>query len=273
MDPSLACIQPTCYGGRGVFAARPLPKDTLILTATPYASVIYRVYRKEVCAECLAYAFDANRNTWNVKHDPAGVWFCSPSCRDAWLSQHGTLEEALHQVVERLSQMKKTAKSPAVAPIPTLPTQQTIDDAWNGPLTLSTSLSELELDTVRFVISGILRRSRYPDTWSDLLNLQDNELAYIRAHPEGLASFLRIGTFVCEALKNHQFEFDVLGMVRQILARDQGNVFGMYEMEGDTEMFGFAMYAWGSYFNHGVCSFSGVDSMHLLRVYDLRLHA
>ncbi|KAK0234999.1 hypothetical protein EDD85DRAFT_841399 [Armillaria nabsnona] len=40
--------------------------------------------------------------------------------------------------------------------------------------------------------------------------------------------------------------------VRAILARDQGNVFGLYDMStsGDSEMLGFAMYIWGSYFDH-----------------------
>ncbi|KAF8915674.1 hypothetical protein CPB85DRAFT_1432697 [Mucidula mucida] len=246
MDPSIACIKATAYGGRGVFATKSIPKDTLILTATPYASVVYHVFRKEVCAECLAYAFDSNRNTWNVKHEPAGVWFCSTVCCDAWVAQHGTLEETLHKSMERLA---KTGKAFIVGKVLAV-TKESINEAWRRPLKWSTSLSELELDTARFVVSGIIRRHQYPDSWTDLLQLQDNELAYITAHPEGLASSLRIGAFVFEAVKAVKFDFDVLDMVRQMLARDQGNAFGLYEMEGDTEMFGFAMYTWGSYFNH-----------------------
>ncbi|KAF9025277.1 SET domain-containing protein [Hymenopellis radicata] len=246
MDPNTACIKATAYGGRGVFATKSIPKDTLILTATPYASVVYHVYRKEVCAECLAYAFDSNRNTWNVKHEPAGVWFCSTVCCDAWIVQHGKLAESLHKSMERLAKMGKASIVGAVLAV----TKESINEAWRRPLKLSTSLSELELDTARFVVSGIIRRHQYPDSWTDLLQLQDNELAYLTAHPEALASSLRIGAFVCEAVKAVKFDFDVLDMVRQMLARDQGNVFGLYEMEGDTEMFGFAMYTWGSYFNH-----------------------
>ncbi|KIK57318.1 hypothetical protein GYMLUDRAFT_172774, partial [Collybiopsis luxurians FD-317 M1] len=58
----------TPYGGRGLFATHFIPKDTLLHTSSsPFASVIYRKYRKEVCADCFAYSFESNRNTWNIK--------------------------------------------------------------------------------------------------------------------------------------------------------------------------------------------------------------
>src|SRR5688572_1109915 len=86
-DP-LFHIQPTSYGGRGIFATQRTPQGTLIHTChEPYASIIYRDFRKEVCGNCFKYAFDEGRNTWNVRLDAqpgSGVWFCGIGCRDSW---------------------------------------------------------------------------------------------------------------------------------------------------------------------------------------------
>lgn len=114
-------------------------------------------------------------------------------------------------------------------------------------------MSELELDSARFIVSAILQRHRYPETWKEVLNLQDNELLFTRLHPEMLESHLHLGVLVREATKAARilFSFDVMQATRQILARDYGNVFGLYEEKDDTEMFGFAMFTTASYFNHG----------------------
>ena len=63
-------IQPTAYGGRGAFARSLIPKGTLILSCPgPYASVIFRRFKREVCAWCFAYAFESGKRKWSVKLD------------------------------------------------------------------------------------------------------------------------------------------------------------------------------------------------------------
>jgi SET and MYND domain-containing protein len=122
----------------------------------------------------------------------------------------------------------------------------------------------MELDTVRFIISAIVRRYIHDsvqtapllNTWADLLKLQNNELQFHRGRPHALESHLRIYTFVRRIVLSVPALAPYLAtseMVRAILARDPGNVFGMYEMneEGDSEMLGWSMYVSASFFNHG----------------------
>jgi len=272
--------QPTWYGGRGLFAIQDIPKGTLLHTCpAPYASVIYRVFRKEVCGLCFAYAFDAHRNAWNIKLEAgSGIWFCSETCRDDWIRDEnvGQVVEAMNAAIDRLAKiMEKRAAGQVARPV--LPvksiTQEVIDLAWaaaeNAALRTDMQpgsdpvLDDMELDTVRFIVSAIVRRYIQDSTqtaplfnsWVDLLQLQNNELKFYQGRPLALASHLSIYTFVRRIVLSLPVLAPYLAtseMVRAVLARDPGNVFGMYEMndEGDSEMLGWCMYVSASYFNH-----------------------
>ncbi|KAF8201339.1 hypothetical protein K438DRAFT_1821835 [Mycena galopus ATCC 62051] len=267
----------TWYGGRGLFAIQDIPKDTLLHTCpSPYASVIYRVFRKEVCGLCFAYSFDARRNAWNIKLEAvgSGIWFCTETCRDDWIRDEniGQLVEEMNAAVDGLAKkMDKAAAGHVVLPPvpsvkPTAITQESIDSAWTAAENAAVRtgsmqhgsapepvLSEMELDTVRFVLSAIVRRYIQD-------SLQNNELQFYRGRPAALASHLSIYTFIrrvillsgSKSLLALQPYLATSEIVRAVLGRDPGNVFGMYEMndEGDSEMLGWCMYVSASYFNH-----------------------
>ncbi|KAJ7176791.1 hypothetical protein C8R46DRAFT_1077337 [Mycena filopes] len=273
--------QDTWYGGRGLFAVQDIPKGALLHTCfSPYASVIYRVFRKEVCGLCFAYAFDARRNTWNLKLEAGtGIWFCSETCRDGWAQDDtvGQLVGAINSAVDKLAKSMDKRSDSDKTVYPALPvniSQEMIDLAWvaaeKGSLARDAQpatvpvLSEMELDNVRFILSAVVRRYAEDSTtqtppllnsWTDLLELQNNELQYIRGRPHALASHLRVYLFVRRVVLSVPALAPYLAtseMVRAILSRDAGNVFGMYEMneEGDSEMLGWSMYVSASYFNH-----------------------
>lgn len=275
-------LQKTPYGGRGLFSIQPIPKDTLLHTcASPYAAVILRVFRKEVCGQCFAYAFDANRNAWNIKseaQDGHSVWFCGVSCRDVWAAEQdiggllGLMNAAVEKLVKRMKKPKEGDKLPPKHILrPENVTLETLDLAWKAAERINTKpgsdpvwLNELELNTARFVISGIVRRyledtmqtprSDGALSWSELLALQNNEAQHIRSHPHILESQLRVYTFLRRVVVPVlQPYIETSETVRAILARDHGNVFGMWDMSatGDSEMLGWSMYVSASYFNHG----------------------
>ena len=147
------------------------------------------------------------------------------------------------------------------------------------------AMSEFELDTVRFVLNGLITRAiqevspltssaATAGVWADLLALQDNEYALIRSKPHILASHIRIYGFIRQFVHlarsvwktkevgvGYESAFQVLWRlvstsetVRAILARDHGNVFGIWDTAPDdeeSEMLGWGLYVSGSYFNHG----------------------
>ncbi|EGO01217.1 hypothetical protein SERLA73DRAFT_134509, partial [Serpula lacrymans var. lacrymans S7.3] len=58
----------TPTSGRALIATRTIPADTPILIApAPFAHVIYRTFRKEVCAACFKYARDDGKMVWNIR--------------------------------------------------------------------------------------------------------------------------------------------------------------------------------------------------------------
>lgn len=332
-SPSNICfnVLPTSYG-RGAFATVNMPKDTLVLEcAAPYASVILRKFRKEVCAWCFKYSFENGKNAWSVRLDSvdSGVWFCDGMCRDTWLRDEGAsgLRGAVNAVLGKLLNKRKPQKA---RPGSTDTPLSFLDDLQSGTFTaevinktwimaeniftatadfsreLQLDLNEFELDTARFVLDALIRRclempshfgtcttftdnlaipsispggSTTPTTfsgnWSDLLELQNNELAHIEAQPCILTSHIRVYAFVCQVmslalrdlrkrfnlvdadpqlLENIRFFTSKSETVRAILARDHGNVFGIWDtaLGDDSEMLGWGMYVFGSYFNHGM---------------------
>ncbi|KAF9447360.1 SET domain-containing protein [Macrolepiota fuliginosa MF-IS2] len=108
-------IAPTPYGGRGAFASKHIPKDTLILSCeAPYASVVCRKFRKEVCAWCFSWSWEvARKGNWSISvplepqrvvngstprknvtgNGPnGGVWFCQEKCRNDWIDDGEDME-------------------------------------------------------------------------------------------------------------------------------------------------------------------------------------
>ncbi|KAG6907384.1 hypothetical protein DXG01_009075 [Tephrocybe rancida] len=272
------CLRTTPYGGRGLYATEHIPKDTLLVTCdSPYATVIFKKFRKEVCGHCFAYAFEARRNTWNIKLDGQegnGVWFCTAECRDAWSKEQNVegLQGLMNTTIEKLLKtMKEPTSSSPLAVESMRPEDITLefhDLAWKNaeemyarPRYPIACLDELELDTVRFLVSAIVRRyfeDKNPTivasfSWTALLALQNNELQHIRSRPHMLDSHLRIYGFLRKAMVPLLLPYvKTSEMIRAILARDQGNVFGLWDTSttGDNEMLGWSMYLSGAYFNH-----------------------
>src|ERR1700678_3859656 len=120
-------IQPMAYGGRGAFARSFIPKGSLVLSCSgPYASIIIRSFKREVCAWCFAYAFESGKRTWSVKLDVvdrngAGAWFCSEGCRETWTADYQAgddgvgwwldINSALEKSVAQIGKRGKSGKS------------------------------------------------------------------------------------------------------------------------------------------------------------------
>jgi hypothetical protein len=188
-------IQPTAYGGRGAFARSFIPKGTLILSCPgPYASVIFRRFKREVCAWCFAYAFESGKRKWSVKLDEvdrngAGAWFCSGSCRETWTTDYQAGDDGvgwwldINSALEKsIAQIGKRGKSDNAIPSTSClaflddllreeVTPEFIDQAWNlvqevsfeeskqGARTPWTEeLNEIEQDTVRFMLDALMRK-------------------------------------------------------------------------------------------------------------------
>lgn len=104
--------------GYGVFSTHDIPSQTeLLISSSPSACVIYRTFRKEVCAWCFKY--ERGRN-WKVKltitaredgdRPPAasnggGMVFCCEDCRNAWYNEYGDVAleayDALESYIQR----------------------------------------------------------------------------------------------------------------------------------------------------------------------------
>ncbi|KAG1769841.1 SET domain-containing protein [Suillus occidentalis] len=265
MTRSLIDLQTTPYGGRSLFAIQPIARGTNIFACeVPFAHVIYKDYRREVCAQCFAYAASTSRSigdprTWSIRslHE----------CKVTWES--GVIGPLIADVNALLSKAKiatrsqsnqpRTAADPILPNIPTAQiTQDCIDKAWadvenfvSSRTRLSSYCSTMNLEDMEFEISRSVASAivqRY---------VSDHRLANLTASSATPSSdlwaeaHLRVYAFLRHSLPMHLKSYVL--MARIMLARDTGNAFGIWDGDSKDEMVGWGLWVGASYFNHSCC--------------------
>ncbi|KIK39557.1 hypothetical protein CY34DRAFT_808181 [Suillus luteus UH-Slu-Lm8-n1] len=187
MTRPLVDLQTTPHGGRSLFATQPITRGTNIFACeVPFAHVIYKDYRREVCAQCFAYAASTSRSigdprTWSIRScmraTAETVWFCTDECKVTWES--GVIGPLIADVNALLGKAKIATRSQSARDghDPILPnistaqiTQDYIDEAWvdvenfvSSRTLLSSycstmNLEDMELEISRSVASAIVQR-------------------------------------------------------------------------------------------------------------------
>jgi len=264
-SPHFTLLQ-TPQGGRSLFASRSIPAGTLIhVSHGPFANVVFREFRKEVCAWCFAY------DGWKGLHCKAGGGerFCGEGCRDLWLQDgkrgDGIRDKVLKAMDTAARRMRKLKRPPAASPdveVDPRPAEIAWKIAESLPIQACIQLDEMELQIALFVSSALV--SIYLDSLSvdkrtlapSHLTLQQNELAHILSRPYILATHTRIYQFLRAALMDvpefAAYVGDGGASIRGVLSRDAGNSFGIWEevTGGEAEMFGWGIWVDASFFNH-----------------------
>ncbi|ANB12185.1 Set6p [Sugiyamaella lignohabitans] len=114
-------VRKTEYGGRGYFAAKNIPANTRVLTCRqPLTYVVFKSFKKEVCAYCFSYDNGKHRKfrlVSNLKRAYAGVYFCSEECRDCWVENYdydGLLSATLEEIeLAYIQLIASTVKAPS----------------------------------------------------------------------------------------------------------------------------------------------------------------
>ncbi|KLO07426.1 SET domain-containing protein [Schizopora paradoxa] len=134
IDSSLISILQTPNAGFGVFAKRNLaPHTELLRSSSPAAYVIYRQFRKEVCAWCFRY--DLGR-TVGGPFNGGGMVFDTASCRDSWLEEYGaiglecfgTVEAFVQKQSRKRGEEEESRERDSELP----PSPKEIDQAWEA---------------------------------------------------------------------------------------------------------------------------------------------
>ena len=174
-------------------------------------------------------------------------------------------------------------------------TQTNLDAAWmtaERKTATMTQLDEMELEIARFVSSGLIQlhagsisQGTIAGASPSILALQENELPHTLQKPYILSTHIRISQFLRVALSSIpemrtyvSVDENGKGWVRNILSRDAGNSFGIWEQSqrGDPEereMFGWGIWIDASFFNHSMFFFTlskFSQALHDFRLYSQR---
>lgn len=263
------------HAGRGVISSCDLPADSLVLgDIAPAFHVIFRQYRKEVCAQCFHY--DRGR-TLAVRENDIGKVFCSIDCQSRWHTEVDPSGLHAWQSVEIFLKSKKCRDQEDAA---TKPNAETISSAWQAtevkadiirqsrdnallaPISSSKALrkrakaiqddcsGEVDADILSYLLSGVLFKHRYEQSWSEdvlALAMADepyDSLSQLAAH---CRSYLQLLSILPVTLLFTATADLCLSMARA----DHHNAFGIRAGSDDNEEYmGYAVYPAASFFNH-----------------------
>lgn len=265
----LFSVQNISGAGRGVVATQCISAETVIHTSkSPAGHVIFRPYRREVCAQCFEY--DRGR-TLPVRDSNTGKVFCSRRCEEIWVEWHGQLGisawAALHTFVQR--------KSKAIADVSVMPSDAikpaplAIGKAWMAAdecahecftarkeqkvsvKAMSSRWSAtIDPDILSFFLAGILSHHRDPLRWQDdVLSLAMDETPYRSDQDLDLhcKSFVQLAMILPEDLLSSTTSF----VCQKMVAAGGHNAFGIRSGSTDGEEYmGYGIYPSASYFNH-----------------------
>ncbi|KAG1754085.1 uncharacterized protein EDB91DRAFT_1343406 [Suillus paluster] len=300
MTQPMIDLRTTPYGGRSIFAIQPIAQGIHILACeTPFAHVIYKDYRREVCAQCFAYAASASRNigdprTWSIRSCRAAsesVWFCTDECKIAWESgMIGPLIADTNALLAKAQiATRKKVKGRRLchdSPDPILPngptatlqiTQDHIDEAWTHAEDLASSPARLS-SLLQWIWKtwNLKPRVQLPQLlFSDMYSIAVLPIShFLRKSPHQIrgqkffvsrtASYrtsacgltfswhIYVYTLFC-VIRSHNISDRMFPTIRNLLARDTGNAFGIWDGDSRDEMLGWGVWVGASYFNHSCC--------------------
>lgn len=273
-------IETISNAGRGVLSSSSSTAGAVLLcSSSPASHVIFREYRKEVCACCFFY--DRSR-ALPVRHESTGKVFCSAECQAEWLEASGELSvaawEALHTFVQNRG--KATISKDSQSVCDEKPTKDEIDRSWleaeaylkhqrgknNGSVTASKAFTKSEKtrhrqikaavdkfidpDILSYLLSSILRHHTNPSQWeTDIPTLALDSTPYssstdLRAHTLGLIQLAVIlPASLLSSVNAH--------VCHTSIAAASHNSFGIRAGGSDNEEYmGYGLWPAASYFNH-----------------------
>lgn len=266
------------YGaGRGVFATRDLPAQTVVLeTDLIPAWVINKEYKKEVCFNCFTYE---RGRTLKARDSKTGHYFCSSNCQIEWRSTAPAIAidawECMHKFLGTKVKGSKAGLQnghqdhvPASAII--RPDAEDVKEAWNAISSTAHFIREARNgsaakphrravaaalaispspDQMTLLISGCLTHHNDPKSWEAMMDLTPDESPYtskadLDSH---INSYLQMLAICPVELLPSITAQNCL----EIPTRDSHNSFGIRSLDDNgAEFFGFAIWPYASYFNH-----------------------
>lgn len=274
-----ACLEVrrTPYGGRGFFNRHDnsVPAGSVVMECqTPFAAVVYRPFKKEVCANCFNYD-NGKTQKIRLKQLPdgrayAGLYFCSSRCKDLWVDTEdydGLLSQTL-DLIEVAYQRSLKAKKPSCkdvygvsstvslleraqgAPAANATnTQLLLDSVWtridSEPESAKTpvSIESEDYDMARLVATVTVQKYRALVLKDPLAiqrcawfdMLQSNEAEVYQQFPTMLPYHIGVYKFLTTCLPTDIKSQFSSQLLRQTVGREAGNAFGIWQLPLNLE--------------------------------------
>lgn len=258
--------------GRGAITNQHVPAGTVILDSDPPAAhVIFRQYRKEVCAQCFRY--DRGR-TLPIRCGSLGKVFCTEICQDLWQRGQGELGVAAWQALQTFTQAKAkgVANDGSILPEGGKPSAETIGRHWDEvaelielwpqpasrastqvikprPNALQAHMNQVNPDILGLFLSGTLLTHQQPKAWQEVHTLAMDDEPYRSL--EDLKAHCRSFAQLCAVVPVELLPSCSATLCRAIAEAGSHNAFGIRSGSEDGEEYmGWAIYPSASYFNH-----------------------
>ena len=277
-------LRETQFAGRGVFATKHIDRNTPLMTTDLIpAHVLYREYKREVCARCFAYE---QSRSHKLRIPETGHAFCSKECLRAWKAEAGAIGLEAWTALEAFVKSKGARLASGAERDGNVydslpdegaerPSAQSIKVAWEEAEKTAAlirkaregskqklhqkalrNVMSLQLypDCLTFLLSGVLmladkERQKKTRDWDAVLELVADDTPYTSRQDlaKNTRSYLQLVSVIPAALLQH-----ISGeMCLTLVTRDSHNSFGIRSLDDNgSEMFGYGVWPLASYFNH-----------------------
>lgn len=267
MNPPLSAVfrvQDIPNAGRGILATQRIRQGTKVLKSSPPAAhVIFRQYRKEVCARCFRYELG---RTLPVRHASTGKVFCSAQCQEQWLAEESELNLKAWQSLHSFVQARTKDVANDYEDLPDRgdkPDTGRIEGAWidaekqisavsNGRKARNkharTKALPIDPDILGYLLSSLLTHHQSLEQWrAAVLTLAQDPTPYRSTHDLSIhtSSYIHLSTLLPPPLLSSCTP----ETCQQAVSAASHNSFGIRSEDGE-EYTGYALYPDASYFNH-----------------------
>ncbi|KAK0284494.1 Histone-lysine N-methyltransferase set-6 [Friedmanniomyces endolithicus] len=202
--------------GRGIIANCEISKDTTVLNSEPpVAHVLFREYRKEVCAQCFLY--DRGHHRPNIEE-----------IDQRWKKAQGEADEHVRSRSDTSNALNDPGRKQAKRAV----------------------ASSIDSDILGYLLSGILYHDQQPDRWREaVLTLAMHDEPYSTTHDleAHCNSFAQLSSIMPVSL----LRTCTVQICRALAAVSSHNAFGIRSGGEDGEEYmGYGVYPSASCFNH-----------------------
>jgi uncharacterized protein len=233
-------------------ASRIYQRGSVVFVAECFASVVNEEWRQEVCHYCFKFSYSKKlkfRCNYHSVESPCTAFYCSDKCANNDSVSHDLIchgyKRLYRALRSKINVRQKLLLAAAFDPV----NSGSWDFIENVEELAKLVVSEEEVTILKLIMACLSKRNVDSAGFDELLQMQNNEENYKLHFPDKYRRHKLLFQFL-----KYMAKIDIDdGTFRQVVFRENGNSFGIWEngmADFGNELLGYAIFPTATFFNH-----------------------